>query len=546
MSREKKYWKSEVELSNSVDISDLKHNEFAEKLPIDLEMSDELVESSTNRRDFLKYLGFSTSAAILASCEGPVHRSVPYVIQPERIRPGIANYYATTMFDGYDASNILVKTREGRPIKIENNKLSKYNGSANARVHASVLSMYDSGRLQGPVFSGEDITWENLDKQVLSHLKKSENSGKNIYFITNTIVSPTSKKIIKDFTEKYKSVKHIEIDAVSETAILDAHQIIYGIRALPFYDIDKANFILSLGADFLGDWMGSSYDKGYVKNRIPQKKNNNKAKMSRHIQIESNMSITGSNADIRIPAKPSIQKQVLAYIYNKLESNNSPVPDLEDSLKQKVDTIIEELVSNGKKSILLCGLDDIDSQIISFRINEILKSEIKSKSKVSMLRSGDHKKLKDIIDDYKNGLLGGIIMSGVNPVYSFPDSIDFKSMLSKIDFSLNFSMKMDETSVDSKYVAACPHYLESWGDFEFINGEYSLCQPTIKPLFDTRQFEDCLIKWSGSEKSYYDEIRTNWESNILKNGTIWNKVLHDGIYSVDNKIQLRRITMEYF
>ena len=155
-----------------------------------------------------------------------------------------------------------------------------------------------------------------------------------------------------------------------------------------------------------------------------------------------------------------------------------------------------------------------------------------------MVLLGDHKKLKDIIDDYKNGLLGGIIMSGVNPVYSFPDSIDFKSMLSKIDFSLSFSMKMDETSVDSKYVAACPHYLESWGDFEFINGEYSLCQPTIKPLFDTRQFEDCLIKWSGSEKSYYDEIRTNWESNILKNGTIWNKVLHDGIYSVDNKIQL--------
>ena len=142
--------------------------------------------------------------------------------------------------------------------------------------------MYDSGRLQGPVFSGEDITWENLDKQVVSYLKKSENSGKNIYFITNTIVSPTSKKIIKDFTDKYKNIKHIEVDAVSETAILDAHEIIYGIRALPFYNIDKASFILSLGADFLGDWMGSSYDKDYVKNRVPQKKNNNKAKMSRH------------------------------------------------------------------------------------------------------------------------------------------------------------------------------------------------------------------------------------------------------------------------
>ena len=539
MSREKKYWKSEVELSNSLDITDLKHNEFAEKLPIDLEMSDELVQSSTNRRDFLKYLGFSTSAAVLASCEGPVHKSVPYVIQPERIRPGIANYYATTMFDGYDAANILVKTREGRPIKIESNKLSKYHGFGNARVHSSVLSMYDSGRVQGPVFNGEDISWQNLDDQLVSHLKKSDDAGKNVYLLTNTIVSPTSKKVIESFTKKFKNVKHIEYDAVSETAVLDAHEIIYGVRALPFYNLDKANFILSIGADFLGDWMGSSYDKDYVKNRVPKKNNNGKAKMSRHIQIESNMSITGSNADVRIPLKPTGQKHVLAYIYNKLESNSLSVPNLEDSLKQKLDLLIDELVSNGKGSVVLCGLDDIDSQIISFRINEILKSEVKSRSKVSMLRKGDHKKLNNIIKDYENGLLGGIIMSGVNPVYSLPDAMDFKSLLSKVDFSVNFSMKMDETSAESKYVAACPHYLESWGDFEFINGEYSLCQPTIKPLFDTRQFEDCLMKWSGSENSYYDEIRTNWELNVLKNGIIWNKVLHDGVYSKDSKIQLK-------
>ena len=463
MSREKKYWKSEVELSNSLDITDLKHNEFAEKLPIDLEMSDELVQSSTNRRDFLKYLGFSTSAAVLASCEGPVHKSVPYVIQPERIRPGIANYYATTMFDGYDAANILVKTREGRPIKIESNKLSKYHGFGNARVHSSVLSMYDSGRVQGPVFNGEDISWQNLDDQLVSHLKKSDDSGKNVYLLTNTIVSPTSKKVIESFTKKFKNVKHIEYDAVSETAVLDAHEIIYGVRALPFYNLDKANFILSIGADFLGDWMGSSYDKDYVKNRVPKKNNNGKAKMSRHIQIESNMSITGSNADVRIPLKPTGQKHVLAYIYNKLESNSLSVPNLEDSLKQKLDLLIDELVSNGKGSVVLCGLDDIDSQIISFRINEILKSEVKSRSKVSMLRKGDHKKLNNIIKDYENGELGGIIMSGVNPVYSLPDEMDFKSLLSKVDFSVNFSMKMDETSAESKYVAACPHYLESWG-----------------------------------------------------------------------------------
>ena len=111
--------------------------------------------------------------------------------------------------------------------------------------------------------------------------------------------------------------------------------------------------------------MGSSYDKDYVKNRVPKKNNNGKAKMSRHIQIESNMSITGSNADVRIPLSPTRQKHVLAYIYSKLESNSFSVPDFEDSLKQKLDLLIDELVSNGKNSVVLCGHDDIDSQIIS-------------------------------------------------------------------------------------------------------------------------------------------------------------------------------------
>ena len=83
----KKYWKSEIELIDSSKVESLRNNEFVEKLPVDDILSDKnsLENSNTNRRDFLKYLGFSTSAAVLASCEGPVHKSVPYVIQPERL-----------------------------------------------------------------------------------------------------------------------------------------------------------------------------------------------------------------------------------------------------------------------------------------------------------------------------------------------------------------------------------------------------------------------------------------------------------------------------
>jgi MoCo/4Fe-4S cofactor protein with predicted Tat translocation signal len=144
MASNKKYWQSVEELNeNSSIVETLRNNEFVEEIPTDefLGDKDALSSSSTSRRDFLKYVGFSTAAASLAACEGPVIKSIPYVVQPEEIIPGIADYYATTIADGFDFANILIKTREGRPIKVENNYLPGAKIKANARVYASVLCM---------------------------------------------------------------------------------------------------------------------------------------------------------------------------------------------------------------------------------------------------------------------------------------------------------------------------------------------------------------------------------------------------------------------
>ncbi len=136
MSSNKKYWKSEAELSaNDAMIETLKQNEFVEQIPTGEFLSDKqtLATSNTNRRDFLKYVGFSTAAASLAACEGPVIKSIPYVVQPEQIIPGVANFYATTIANGYDFASILVKTREGRPIKVENNKDAQVKGDGQCK-----------------------------------------------------------------------------------------------------------------------------------------------------------------------------------------------------------------------------------------------------------------------------------------------------------------------------------------------------------------------------------------------------------------------------
>src|SRR5210317_9132 len=173
MASNKKYWKSVEELNENSSIVDtLKNNEFVEEIPTDDFLGDKenLKDSSTTRRDFLKYVGFTTAAASLAACEGPVVKSIPYVVKPDDIIPGVADFYATTMADGFDFANVLVKVREGRPIKIEPNKEAR--GRTNARVQASVLSLYDSNRLKNPKAGGSEVSWADADKQIMSKLEE--------------------------------------------------------------------------------------------------------------------------------------------------------------------------------------------------------------------------------------------------------------------------------------------------------------------------------------------------------------------------------------
>jgi len=234
MASNKTYWKNIDQLDpENVAVKKLEQNEFVSKLPEDF-LSDEktLEESSTSRRDFLKYVGFSTAAATLAACEGPVIKSVPYVVQPEQIRPGIANYYATTIADGFDFGSILIKTREGRPIKVESNSEAPTLGIANARIHASVLSLYDTMRLQGPEANGDEVSWDNFYLQTGAMLKALAATNKEVVLITPTLASPTSHKIIGDFVTAFPNVKHVIYDAISSDDALNAYEKHYGIRGL--------------------------------------------------------------------------------------------------------------------------------------------------------------------------------------------------------------------------------------------------------------------------------------------------------------------------
>ncbi|MFO7719824.1 MAG: TAT-variant-translocated molybdopterin oxidoreductase [Gillisia sp.] len=522
MSSNKKYWKSVEELNeNSSIVETLQQKEFTEEIPTDEFLGDKesLSGSSTTRRDFLKYVGFSTAAASLAACEGPVIKSIPYVVQPDQIVPGVANFYATTIADGFDFASVLVRTREGRPIKIENNASATAKAGVNARVHASVLSMYDSQRVKRPMMDGQNISWDNFDQEIMNSLQSVQGE---IVLLTQTFASPSTTKVINEFSAKFGNVRHVVYDAVSEDAALSAFEAKYGFRALPNYDMSKAQTIVSVGADFLGDWQGGGYDASYAKTRVPDS-----GTMSRHIQFESNMSLTGANADKRVPVTPSQQRAVLASLYNYI-SGGASSSDLPANIDDAVVKAANNLRKSGSNSVVVTGLPDFDAQAIALAINETLGSTVIDTANPRMIRQGNAEEVLKLVEEMNSGSVGAILIAGVNPAYSLPNSEEFVEALKKVEVSVAFSMKEDETAKLCKYIAATPHYLESWGDVQFTRNNFSLMQPTISPLFDTRQFQECLLKWSENSTTYYEYIKETWNGSL--GSVTWNEALHDGVF----------------
>ncbi|MGM0932048.1 MAG: TAT-variant-translocated molybdopterin oxidoreductase [Bacteroidota bacterium] len=530
MSSNKKYWKSVEELNeNSSVVETLQQKEFTEEIPVDefLGDKDSLESSKTSRRDFLKYVGFSTAAASLAACEGPVIKSIPYVVQPERIVPGVANYYASTIADGFDFASVLVKTREGRPIKIENNDLSVAKSGSNARVHASVLSLYDTERVKRPMIEGRNVSWEEFDREVKAEL---ENVNGEIVLLTQTFASPSTTKLIEDFSSKYPNVRHVVYDTVSEDAALNAFQAKFGKRALPNYDFSKAETIVSVGADFLGDWHGGGYDAGYAKGRVPEN-----GKMSRHIQFEANMTLSGANADKRVPVKPSQQKAILAALYGYIAGGSS-TSNLSGAVDDAVVKAASQLRKAGSGGVVVSGIPDNDAQTLVLAINEALGSEVMDAANPRMIRQGNAQAVTELVDNMKSGNVGALLMAGVNPAYSLPDSLGFAEALKNTPVTVSFSLKPDETALLSKYVAAVPHYLESWGDIQYTEQDFSLMQPTIKPLFDTRQFQDCLLRWIDNDQSYYEYLKETWAGGFGDKS--WTDALHDGTFKATSPVSV--------
>jgi molybdopterin-containing oxidoreductase family iron-sulfur binding subunit len=534
----KKYWKS-VEEFQGITAGDDSIIEMDQKNQVLALLEDDFLKKNASRRDFLKVFGFSlSSAALIASCKRPVQTAIPYIIQPPEVAPGKSLYYATSYFDGHEYSSILIKTRDGRPIKIEGNILSSFNREGTtARVQASVLSLYDDARLKFPTAEQSPVSWETIDGKVIDDLEKINSEDGEIVLLTSSIISPTTIKLIKEFGAGFKNFKWVQYDAISYSAILEANLLCFEKEVIPDYNFQNTDLVVSINADFLGTWLSPvHFIPKYVSRR---KLNNDEKNMLRHIHFESGMSLTGSNADQRIKIKPSEEKRLLTDLYNRIAEKTGAEVFPGINSKHDISILADNLVASKGRSLVISGTNNVDIQIIVNGINKLLGNYDKCIDLYNNINiaAGIDSKTEDLVKDLNDGKIKVLLIYNVNPAYDYPGSEKFISGLKNTVLTVNMSGSLNETVGICKYECPVHHYLESWDDAEIIPGQLSLGQPCISPLFNTRSFQDSLLKWQGNTTTWHDYLMANWEKEFFtesdKSGfkDFWDECLGNGVFN---------------
>ena len=483
-------------------------------------------------------MGFSLAAATVTGCRGPVQNAIPLLAGADNIIPGVSNYYATTCRGCASSCSLLVKQRDGRPIKIEGNDESTLFGKGTcATGQATVLSLYDDERLRAPKWKGQDTTWNEADRQILAALNQARERSGKVVLLSQTVTSPSTHQIIAEFGRTFPKFQHVAYDAITYSALREANGNSFDRAVIPHYAFDKARVIVGIDADFLGTWLSPvEFARQYASNRKPE------GKPTLHVQFESTLSVTGSNADVRVPVAPSEIGVVAVSLLRRIarKSGTTSVPDGPDPVDAKqLDAVADELWKHRGESLVVCGRNDLSVQVVVNALNALLGNVGKTidLDRPSMQRAGDDAAMAALVEEMNRGEVHSLLLYGVNPAYDYGDGARFLSGMEKVALSVSFSDRSDETSIHTHVICPDHHFLEAWGDAEPVDSHFSLAQPLIAPLFETRAVQESLLIWSGqTEPSYYNYLRQFWSEKLfprqkeLQDATaFWERSLQDGV-----------------
>lgn len=571
--QEKQCWRSLEELAHSSDFQELMRQEFPENAAV---WSDAI-----SRRKFLTLMGASLALAGLGGCSvkpAPSEELVPYVHPPEDIVPGRPLFYATTMTFAGAATGLLVESHEGRPTKVEGNPNHPASlGGTDIFQQASILTLYDPDRAKTVSFKGQMRTWEEFKAAVSQVMQKlREKRGEGFRILSETIVSPTLIKQLKDFVKELPQAKWHFFDPINRDSAFAGSQMAFGEYVSAIYDFSKADVVLSLDADFLQCNPGNLRNTADFMARRKvwsKKKDNPSTKMNRLYVVETSVSCTGAKADHRLALRPSEIEGFAKELY-KILNNQLPIKDLasdtdqppphpstlsinrtseidtkqlitnvksnEIQHKKWLETIANDLRLHRGRCLILAG----DSQppsvhLLAHVLNDQLGNVGQTVAYIDPLDEGQGSRtdsLRELIADIDKGAVDFLLILGGNPVYSAPVDFKFAEKLQKVSLRIHHGLYLDETSYQCHWHLPETHYLEAWSDGRAFDGTASIVQPLIEPLYQGRSAHEVLALLAGKEQISNREIVQSFWRDFLRGQDkeqafepFWEKCLHDGV-----------------
>ncbi len=485
------------------------------------------------RRGFLKLMGGSAALAGLAACtKQPKELIVPYVKQPEDLIPGKPLFYATTRMEGGYAQGLMVESQMGRPTKIEGNPLHPASlGGTDMFSQASVLDLYDPERSKASKRKGVIKDFGSFSTELEQVLKKG---GNGLRLLLPSSSSATEKRLCEDILKKYPQAQIHVFDPVCEDAVTQGAKLSFGKEMLPLLKLDKAEVIVSLDHDFLG-W--SPAKVRYARDFTSRRKMQNEVRRNRFYIVESGMSMTGTNADNRLPVR-SHRVEAIARAIAAALGLPGAAPELTESETAFVDALVGDL-----KQVKSLGLVTVGPQqspevhAIANAINATLGSIGTCVDFIEPVLNGPVNAREDftnLVRDMRDGNVKALVMMDVNPVYAAPANLGFAKHLEQVPFSVCLSQYEDETALASTWHISSTHYLETWSDNAAFDGTMSLAQPLIAPLYQSKSRTELLSLLAGEELSAFELLQNTWKA---RTGTeddedafrvFWRTSLHDG------------------
>lgn len=518
-----------------------------------------------NRRDFLKVVGAAGVATTAVACgvEQSV-KLVPYVVPPEGITPGVPVFYASTCRECPVGCGIHVKTREGRPIKIEGNPDHPVNqGKLCVRGQASLQGLYNPDRVASPLKKEGDafnpVSWEDALALFTGKIG-AEGGAKGVWLLTSTLTAGMDA-LCGEWLEAVGSPNRVVHEPFAHDALREGNRISFGVAEIPRYDLAKANYIISFGADFLDTWLspveltrGFTNAHGYAD-----------GKMARFVSVEPWLSTSATSADEWIAPVPGTEMLVALSMAQVIVKSGKAVNgvtgvDLDRFAPERVaettgltaETIVRlaDEFASASPSVALPGGATLQNEnaaafvaavnVLNYVAGNVGRTVIFGPNAGTGSRAAGAKGMADLIEAMNAGKVETLVILDTNPAYSLPKAYGFKEALGKVPFKVAITQFMDETAEQCDLVLADHSPLESWGDWAPRSGVLGLQQPAIQPLHDTRQAADILIQTataiggSIAGENAQEYLKNRWKKIHARSGSTelfelwWRKVLAGG------------------